>query len=310
MAIDHIHLAGLDLNLLVALDALLTERSVTRAAHAVGVTQSAMSHSLARLRTLFGDEILTRAPEGMRPTPRALQLYDPLREVLSAIQSLTQKPEDFDPMTAEMTFTLGVPDSTEVILIPHLMLRLQKEAPKVRLLLANVDRYRVLDDLDAGRIDLAIGIFEQGQTHHKRRLLYPTNYLCLFNQELVGIEPPISLEDYVRLPHMLTSLIESQHGPVDVALEKLGLKRHIALTSPRFSATPFILKRAPLIATMHARLARLFSRKLGLAISPAPVELPDVRISMLWHSSNDNAPAQKWLRDTIYSLRHQVGRPG
>ena len=303
MRIDHVHLAKLDLNLLVALDALLSERSVTRAALAVGVSQSAMSHTLSRLRTTFADELLTRTPDGMRPTPRALALLAPMRAALAQIQDLTSAPATFDPATADVTFSLGIPDSTEVLLMPQLVAHLQSVAPGVKLLLHTTNRQRILEDLDSGRVDLGIGVFEEGQTHHKRRILNKESYLCVFNAELVGVTPPISLEDYVRLPHLLTSLVESAHGVVDEALAKLGLTRTIALTSPRFNAMPFVVRQAPVVATMHSRLARFFGESMGLAVSPAPIELPDVSISMIWHSSNDSALGQRWLRETILELR-------
>ena len=303
MRIDHAHLSRLDLNLLVALDALLTERSVTRAATRIGISQSAMSHALARLRTTFSDELLTRGPEGMRPTPRALALLAPMQEALAQIQQITARPAAFDPATADITFTLGIPDSTEVLLMPILIAYLQANAPGVKLLLHTVDRNRILDDLDSGRVDLGIGVFEQGQTHHKRRILNKENYLCIFNADLVGVTAPISLDDYVRIPHLLTSLVESAHGVVDDALAKIGRKRVIALTSPRFSAMPFVVRQAPVIATMHSRLARFFAESMGLTVSPAPIALPDVSISMIWHSSNDDVPSQRWLRETIVALR-------
>lgn len=308
MRIDHVHLSRLDLNLLVALDALLTERSVTRAAARIGISQSAMSHALARLRTTFSDELLTRGPEGMRPTPRALALLAPMQEALAQIQQITAPPAAFDPSTADITFTLGIPDSTEVLLMPILIAHLQASAPGVKLLLHTVDRNRILDDLDSGRVDLGIGVFEQGQTHHKRRILNKENYLCIFNADLVGVTAPISLEDYVRIPHLLTSLVESAHGVVDDALAKIGRKRVIALTSPRFSVMPFVVRQAPVIATMHSRLARFFAESMGLTVSPAPIALPDVSISMIWHSSNDDVPSQRWLRDTIVALRQSDSR--
>ena len=310
MDIDHNNLAKLDLNLLVALDALLTERSVTRAAARIGVGQSAMSHSLARLRTLFSDEILTRAPEGMRPTPKAMRLAEEVREALARIEAIVAPPPAFDPATADRVFTLGIPDSTEVMMMPALVAHLQKVAPGVRLLLRTVDRLRILQDLDADRVDLGIGVFEEGQTHHKRRMLNRENYLCIYNSDLIGIEPPISLEDYVRLPHVLTSLVESPHGVVDVALAKLGLKRVIALTSPRFTVMPFVVREAPVIATMHSRLALFFANSMGLTVSPPPIELPDVAISMIWHASNDAEPGHRWLRETILALRAQLAIPG
>ncbi|MBY0139432.1 LysR family transcriptional regulator, partial [Methylorubrum populi] len=271
MRIDHVHLSRLDLNLLVALDALLTERSVTRAAGRIGISQSAMSHALARLRTTFSDELLTRGPDGMRPTPRALALIAPVQAALSQIQEITAPPDAFDPATADITFTLGIPDSTEVLLMPTLIAHLQAVAPGVKLLLHTVDRHRILDDLDTGRVDLGIGVFEQGQTHHKRRILNKESYLCIFNADLVGVTAPISLDDYVRLPHLLTSLVESAHGVVDDALAKIGRKRVIALTSPRFSVMPFVVRQAPVIATMHARLARFFADSMGLTVKGGPI---------------------------------------
>ena len=301
MAIDHINLGRLDLNLLVALDALLTERSVTRAAARVGLGQSAMSHNLARLRALFGDELLTRGPEGMRPTPRALALVDPVRVVLSRIESLVSRDDLFDPRTAERLFRIGLPDSVEVLLGPTLLAYLCEAAPGIRLRLYSTDRLRLLDELDADRLDLGIGIgtFPEGRTHHKQRLLSTDTYLCMFNADRVGVSPPISLEDYVRLPHVLTSLREGERGVVDEALAKLGLKRTVALTTPRFLAVPFLVARAPVVTTMHARLARFFAAELGLSLSPPPVELAGVPVSLLWHASYDRDPAHVWLRQTF-----------
>jgi DNA-binding transcriptional LysR family regulator len=129
MLIDHINLTRIDLNLLVALDALLTDRSVTRAAARVGLRQSAMSHNLARLRALLGDELLTRGPEGMRPTPRALALVDPVRITLAQITALVSPNQTFDARTAERAFRIGMPDGAEVLLGPALLSYLRERAP-------------------------------------------------------------------------------------------------------------------------------------------------------------------------------------
>ena len=308
MGIDHANLSRLDLNLLVALDALLTERSVTRAAACVGLGQSAMSHNLARLRALFGDELLTRGPEGMRPTPRALALAEPVRAALSQVQALVSRDEAFDPRTAERTFRLGLPDSVEVLLVPALLAHLCEAAPGIHLRLHNIDPSRLLEDLDADRLDLAVGMgtFAEGQAHHKQRLLLTETYLCMFNAERTGIVPPISLEDYVRLPHVLTSLRAGERGVVDDALAKLGLKRTVVLTTPRFLAVPFLVAGAPVMVTMHARLARFFAAELGLSLSPPPVRLQEVAESLLWHASYDRDPAHAWLRQAVARLAHQA----
>jgi LysR family transcriptional regulator, mexEF-oprN operon transcriptional activator len=307
MAIDHVNLSRVDLNLLVALDALLTERSVTRAAARVGLGQSAMSHNLARLRTLFGDELLTRGPEGLRPTPRALALVDPVRITLAQITALVSRDETFDARTAERLFRIGLPDSVEVRLGPALLAHLCEAAPGIRLRLYATDR--LFDELDADHLDLGVGLgpLPEGQTHHKRRLLGTDTYLCMFNADRIGISPPISLEDYVRVPHVLTSLRKDEHGVVDEALAKLGLRRTVALTTSRFMVVPFLVAGAPVVTTMPSRSARFFAASLGLSLSPAPVKLPEPSVSLVWHASYDHDPAHMWLRRTIMRLATEVG---
>jgi DNA-binding transcriptional LysR family regulator len=306
MNIDTVDLSRVDLNLLVHLDALLTERSVTRAAGRVGLSQSAMSHNLARLRDLFGDELLTRGPEGLRLTPRALALIEPVRTALAQVQAIVSRDEVFDPGTAERTFRVGLPDSMEILIVPALLAHLREVAPGIHLRLHNIDSARLLDDLDADRMDLAVGYgdFAQGQAHHKRRLLFRETYLCMFNAERTGITAPVSLDDYLRLPHVLTSLRHGQgeRGVVDEALDKLGLRRTVVLTTPRFLAVPSLVARAPVVVTMHARIARAFAAALGLSLSPPPVELKDIAVSLLWHASYDRDPAHSWLRQVVVRL--------
>lgn len=312
MPIDHINLARVDLNLLVALDALLTERSVTRAAARIGIGQSAMSHNLARLRDLFGDELMTRGPDGMRPTPRALALADPVRIALAQIETLVSRQDTFDPATAERVFRVGLPDSVEILVGPALLAYVCEHAPGIRFRFYSTEGLHLLDDLDADILDLGIGIgaFPDGQVHHKRRVLATDTYLVMFNAAKVGLQPPISLEDYVRLPHVLTSLRLGERGVVDEALEKLGLRRKIALVTPRFVAVPFLVAGAAVVTTMHDKLARYFAEELGLSLSPAPVALPEVTISLLWHASYDKDPAHVWLRETITRVAAQAKAKG
>ena len=187
MPIDHINLARTDLNLLVALDALLAERSVTRAAARIGIGQSAMSHNLARLRELFGDELLTRGPVGMQPTPRALALADPVRIALAQIETLVSPEQAFDPATAERVFRIGLPDSVEVLVGPALLAYVCEYAQGIRFRFYAAEGQGLLDDLDADRLDLGIGVgaFAGGQMHHKQRLLSTDTYLVMFNAEKV-----------------------------------------------------------------------------------------------------------------------------
>lgn len=306
MIIDYAHLGRLDLNLLVALDALLSERSVTRAAERIGVGQSAMSHSLARLRDLFGDPLLVRAQGGMRPTPRALQLADQVHAALAALQAAIRPERAFDAATADRTFRIGLSDHQELALMPALLAYCQKNAPGIRLRVRSTDRFDVLDELDANRLDLAVGTWTDGGFHHKRRLLFSVTFSCIFEKALVGAQAPISLSDYLAHGHVLASPREDAHGVVDEALAKLGLERRIALATPHFLAIPFALKTTPLIATLPTQLAQYFARALMLEISPPPVALPSFDISLLWHASFDDDPAHRWLRRTIARLAGDI----
>jgi LysR family transcriptional activator of mexEF-oprN operon len=311
MTIDYAHLARLDLNLLVAFDALMAERSVTKAAGRVGLGQSAMSHNLARLRELFGDELLTRGADGMRATPRALALMEPVRQALSQVQQVVSPRMAFDPATAEHVFRIGLPDSMEVLLMPTLLAHICAVAPGIRLRLHTTgDPGHVLDDLDADRLDVAISVgpLLEGHTHHKKKLLSTATFLCVYNSDLVRVASPISLEDYLRFPHVLTSVRQGERGIVDDVLETMGLKRTVALTTPRFLAVPFLVRGAPVITTMHAQLARLFADSLGLSLSVPPVKLPEMPISLLWHNSYDRDPAHMWLRGIIGRLAGESAR--
>jgi DNA-binding transcriptional LysR family regulator len=267
-----------------------------------------MSHNLARLRALLGDELLTRGPEGMRPTPRATALAEPVRAALAQIRAVVARDEAFDPGTAARTFRLGLPDSMEMLLVPALLAHLSAAAPGIRLRLHAIDSAALLDDLDDGRIELAIGYgdFPGGRAHHKRRLLFAESYLCMFSAARTGIASPISLADYVRVPHVLTSLREGERGVVDDALARLGLGRTVVLTTPRFLGVPSLVARAPVIVTMHARIARLFAAERGLDLSPPPVALEDVAVSLLWHASHDRDPAHAWLRRLLVRLVAEI----
>ncbi len=310
MGIDTVNLGRIDLNLLVHLGALLTERSVTRAATRVGIGQSAMSHNLARLRELFSDELLTRGPGGMRLTPRAVMLLEPVQAMLAQVEALVSREQTFDPATAVRTFRFGLPDSMEILFMPALLARMREIAPGIHLRLYNFDASRLFDDLDADEMDIAIGYdaFQQGQLHHKRRKLFTETYVCMFNAEKTGITPPISLDDYVRLPHVLTSLQPARNarGIVDDALEKLGLRRSVALTTPRFLTVPSLVARAPVVVTIQSRLARRFAAELGLSLSPLPIALSDVTVSLLWHASYDRDPAHAWLREQVALLAAEL----
>jgi DNA-binding transcriptional LysR family regulator len=265
-----------------------------------------MSHALGRLRRLLKDELFVRAPDGVRPTPRALTLAEPIRGALCAIQGALVEGQGFDPVEAERTFVLGMPDSVEVGLLPRLMAHLAAEAPGVRVRVRSIDRFDILEQLDRDRLHLGVGLFTEGEVRHKRRRLYGGNYLCLYDPARLPLAPPLTLEDYVAVPHVLGSPRGDAHGVVDDALAPLGLRRTIAVTTPHFAAVPFLLKGARLLSTVPQPAARIFAERFSLATSPVPVGLPDFDVSMLWHASYDHDPAHRWLRGTVFCLAAEL----
>lgn len=310
MTIDHGNLTAIDLNLLVALDALLTEQGVTRAANRLGLKQSAMSSNLGRIRRLLDDEILTRSGDGMHLTPRAMALVGPVRTALRQIQCIVNRGEAFDPGVAERTFGIALPGSMEALLGPRLLSLVASEAPNVRIVLQSLDYGQVLPNIDADRIDIAVGVFDSGQMHHKVRPLYRDGYLCLFNETLLKVRAPLSLDDYLRYPHVMTTLTGTGPGVVDEALTRIGRQRKLLATTPRFATVPFLVQASPVLTTMVAALATRFAGMMDLATSPVPVELKDFTVSMLWHSSYDHDPAHRWLRDLLLRASRGPAGPG
>ena len=254
MVINHADLGRLDLKLLVAFDALLTEGSVTRAAERVGIGQPAMSHALARLRKLLNDELFVRAPDGVRPTPRALALGNSGTRGIVGHSGGVSSGQEFDPAAAERSFVLGMPDSVEVALLPRLLAHLEVEAPNVRLRVQAVDRFEVAEQLDRDRLHLAIiGLHTEGAVHHKRRRLFGVSYLVLYDPARLPLDCPLTLDDYLAIPHVLGSPRGDAHGVVDDALAPLGLSRTVAVATPHFAAVPFLLKGARLSRPCRCR---------------------------------------------------------
>ena len=292
-------LRSVDLNLLKALDALLVEQSVTRAAHRLGIGQSAMSAALSRLRRLLGDELLTRTPGGMRLTPQGMAMAEPLRSLLHDVRDLIAGPAAFDPGKARRSFRIALPDGVEFRLMPRLLGLLQREAPGISLVTRAFDSRSYQADLDADRLDLAIGFAMTGQDHLRHRCLYRSDYVVLFNPELTRLEPPITLDNYISLPHVVTSYGTETVGAVDQALAALGATRSIVMRTTRFLMLPVLVQGLPVLATISRSLAADAARLYGLAVSPLPIEVPSFSVNMVWHSSYTRDAGHTWLRGLL-----------
>ena len=198
-----------------------------------------------------------------------MALAPAVRSTLEIIQQNLLHDGVFDASQADRTFILGMPDSIEVTLLPRLLALLARDAPKIKIRIRAIDRFNVLEQLNQDRLHLGIaGLLTEGGTQHKRRKLYATRYLCLFDPIGLNIGMPVMLEDYAVIPHVLGSPRGDAHGVVDDALAIMGLKRNIAVVTPHFAAVPFLLKSAQLISTVPERPARIFAQQFDLVTSP------------------------------------------
>jgi LysR family transcriptional regulator, mexEF-oprN operon transcriptional activator len=288
-----------DLNLLVAFDALYSERSVTGAAKHVGMGQSGMSHALARLRELFKDPLFARSGSGIVPTAFATQMAEPIRDLLRQAHGLIVNPPRFDTATSEAVFRLAMSDACALVLLPPLIGSVNAVAPGVQVLTESFDRRRVETQLIEGAIDVAIGVFPSTVPRLRSELLFVERHVCLHNPDLIKLRSPISLKDYLAYPHVLMTLAGDAVGVVDPLLSKRGLKRQIIATTPYAYLIPFILQQVKAIAIVPERLVAECSKATKLMMSPPPMRLEGYQVTMVWHPRTDADKGQTWLRDQV-----------
>jgi DNA-binding transcriptional LysR family regulator len=291
-------LSSVNLNLLVALDALLKEQSVTRAAKRVGVSQPAMSSSLAQLRVLFGDPLFRRLRHGLEPTPRALALSALLAQGLSSLEALLAPPS-FDPEHDQRRFVVATSDYVEFVLLPPLLKELERSAPGVRLEMRPWGLHQVPESLARNEADLMIGFHDELPAQHRQALLFEEDYVCIVRRRHPRVGRTLSLERYLELAHALVSQRSDSPGSVDRALEKQGKRRHVVARVSHFLMIPVLIARTDLIAAVSRRVAEPFARPLGLRLLEPPLPLPRARIRQVWHQSVDADPGHRFLRETI-----------
>ncbi|CAN90334.1 transcriptional regulator, LysR family [Sorangium cellulosum So ce56] len=296
-----VHLASIDLNLLVVLDALLAEGSVTRAAARVGLSQSAMSHALGRLRVLIDDPVLVRTPRGMIPTPRAQELIGPIREALAKIEATVARSPRFEPATARRSFTVATVDYVELILLPRLVQKLVSEAPFIDLVARPYDS-EMWSAMETGKVDLAIGLLPALPAGFYRQRLIEERYMCVVRRSHPAVRGKLTLKTYTSLPHALISPRGEGGGRVDEVLAERGLSRRVALQIPHFLVAAHIVAQTDLVLTVPARIARVFAEMEELHVMKPPVELGGFSVDQVWHERHAKDPAHTWLRGVFAEI--------
>lgn len=296
-------LHDIDLNLLVALDVLLEEASVTRAARRLHITQSAMSQTLGRLRELLGDPLLVRQGRQMQPTTLAQELVAPLRQTLRQVRALLRHRPSFDPAQDQRQFTLATTDFTGGFLLPGLMKHFGDQAPGLSLRLVLLDIDHLPRDLEQGAYDMAISVIVP-QPGLEIEPLFHAKFATLARRGHPWLEAPTAAHmcDY---GHVVMSPRGRGKGTLDLALEELGLARRVVLRVPEFSLGPPALLQTDLLMTLPEHLAACYSRSYGLQVAPTPVALSGFTISMAWASHASHDPALRWLRQRLLEASDQ-----
>jgi DNA-binding transcriptional LysR family regulator len=300
---------NMDLNLLRALDVLVRERNVTRAGRALGLSQPAMSNALTRLRALTGDPLLVRSPDGMLPTPRALELAEPVRQALALLSRAVSEHDRFEPAAALHNFRIALMDHSAFVFMPPIVKRMAALAPEVTV---EAVAWRGDDlnyrELQAGEIDLllTVGSFGDAPAGIYRRRLFADRFACLVREDHPLVGETLDLETYVQLSHVLVSPRGGRRGLVDDALEARGLSRRVAVVVPHFMTAPWLVSQTDFIVTMSEYVARPLGALLPLAFHEPPLEFAKGSWFQLWHERTHYHPAHRWFRDQVAAIAAEV----
>ncbi len=299
------NLAAFDLNLLRVFQALMSERHVTRAGQRIGLSQPAMSAALNRLRAIFDDELFIRTAGNMVPTPRALELAEPVGEALRRIEQAISAGKEFEPAREERDFAILGIDYVSYLLAPPLFAKLQNTAPGIVVRFVDARSGPIPHLLEEGRIDLAVEVMHELPDPVRSQFLLQERYVVI----MAGDHPDtgangapgsvFDLDLYCRLPHVLHSLAGGATGNVDAALAAINRKRHVALSLPHFFSIARAVATSRMIATYPARLATSVAPLFGLRVYEPPVNLAPISLAMIWHRRNDGEPGHVWLRQEI-----------
>src|SRR5262245_8899359 len=311
IGIHDMNLQTIDLNLLLVFEALMEERGVTRAAKRVGLSQPAMSNALARLRRTFDDPLFVRTPDGMSPTPAAQSLIGPVRTALAHLRDIFEEKPAFAPSASERLFHLLANDYVELTLLPPLAKAIREQASGVSL---RVQRSpSVFEPPSANSLaesfDLAIGFFPDALTLDARvrsELLWEDRNICIARAKHPKIRGRISLRQYAEAEHVAVFYKKQGLGVIDTLLAQKGLSRRTAVVVPHFTTVPFIVSTSDFIATVPDRIAQRFSRQLKLQSLRAPIEIPPLRLTLLWHERFHADPAHRWIRERISASARSI----
>jgi DNA-binding transcriptional LysR family regulator len=301
-------LSDIDLNLFVVFDAIYTEGNLTRAGEIIGITQPAVSNSLSRLRNLFNDPMFVRTADGMVPTPVSQNIVGPVRQALGLIRSSVQESEAFDPTASEKRFRISMTDLSQSILLPYIFGRLKRDAPNVAVDCYQIRRRDMNIELASGNLDLAIDIPLTPDTQIKHAPLFSHPQVCVVrkNHSIVQDSDTLDMATYLELQHIHISSRRGGLGHTDLALGKMGKRRHIALRTQHYLPVPELVARTDLSLTVPRVFADFLEARLPVRHYNLPFEVPPLETHLYWHESTDRDQANKWMRELLLDMPSKV----
>jgi DNA-binding transcriptional LysR family regulator len=295
-------ISALRLSQLRLVDALASGVSLTQAARKTGLTQSAASHALARLRKELRDPLFVPTSQGMRATPYGAELAGSVREALQILRSALSRNSVFDPSTSTRTFTVFMSSVGQIEYLPPLLERLAAEAPNVSLRAYTVPTDAPHLMLESGEVDLAVGTFTRLVAGCRQRRLFRERHVCVVRKDHPAFTKGMSVEAFRSVPHALAEQTGYIHEALYTWLKRQNLQRTVKLQVPYFLALPMAIARSDLLGIMGSRFARIYAGMLPLKVMPLPIALPAYDIKLFWHKRFHNEPGGRWLRNRFVEL--------
>jgi DNA-binding transcriptional LysR family regulator len=298
---------SIDLNLLIVFNAIMQDRSVTRAAQRLGLTQPAISQALGRLRSALRDDLFIRTPDGMEPTPRAERLAEPVGRALSDLATALDPGETFDAAATERRFTVAMNNYAALVLAAPVANAVAAEAPGISLDIRPSGTLDLSERLDMGELDVAISHVAASAERFSDMRVLEDEYVAVVRRGHPATKDGthLSVEALAALPHLTLSSTGEGTGFIDDELGKRGLARYVALRAPLLAA-PTILFQSEMCAVLSARTARAFARTTSLDVLLLPFPSPKLTVAMVWHRRLDDVPAHRWLRSLIFRVAREL----
>lgn len=296
------HISKVDLNLYRVLDAIYREGSISRAALVLNLTQPAVSHALARLRDIYGDQLFIRAGKRMVPTPLTHAIIQPVRDALAALQQTLAAPTAFDPATNRKQIALGMRDIVETVLVPELVPLLEAQAPLTQMTSIRTARRDMEAELANGRLDLAFDVLLPVGAAIRHCKLMESRFVVVSRKRHPLLRGGLTLEKYLQLRHVVVSSRRSGPTVEDFELSRLGMHREIGMRCQNFFVAWRTISNCNMLLTVPESLTRHAGFDATLKVWPMPVGLPDLAVHMYWHENMEDDPANRWLRERIVGL--------